>query len=98
VDRYGDYLVLQALSQGMDRLLPVITSALVDVLGPAGILAPNDPKVRALEGLDRTIDVLHGSIPESVVVREGRVEDDAGLRRGREKGRGLGQREKRRSA
>jgi 23S rRNA G2069 N7-methylase RlmK/C1962 C5-methylase RlmI len=25
VDRYGDYLVVQTLSQGMDRLLPAIT-------------------------------------------------------------------------
>jgi 23S rRNA (cytosine1962-C5)-methyltransferase len=98
VDRYGDYLVLQALSQGMDRLLPVITSALVDVLGPAGILARNDPKVRALEGLDRTIDVLHGSIPESVVVREGRVEYDADLRRGQKTGLFLDQRENREAA
>src|SRR5215210_4394156 len=26
VDRYGEYLVVQALSQGMDRLLPTITT------------------------------------------------------------------------
>jgi 23S rRNA (cytosine1962-C5)-methyltransferase len=98
VDRYGDYLVLQALSQGMDRLLPAITSALVDVLAPAGILARNDPKVRALEGLDRTVDVLHGSIPESVVVREGTVEYDADLRRGQKTGLFLDQRENREAA
>jgi len=98
VDRYGDCLVLQALSQGMDRLLPAITSALVDVLAPAGILARNDPKVRALEGLDRTIDVLHGSIPESVVVREGPVEYDADLRRGQKTGLFLDQRENREAA
>ena len=28
VDRYGDYLVVQALSQGMDRLLPSIVAVL----------------------------------------------------------------------
>ena len=28
VDRYGDYLVVQALSQGMDRLMPALTSTL----------------------------------------------------------------------
>ena len=28
VDRYGDYLVVQALSQGMDRLLPAVVAAL----------------------------------------------------------------------
>jgi 23S rRNA (cytosine1962-C5)-methyltransferase len=43
VDRYGDYLVVQALSQGMDRLLPAVTQALVELLSPGGILARNDP-------------------------------------------------------
>src|SRR6476661_105945 len=51
VDRYGDYLVVQALSQGIDRRLPEITSALVNLVTPKGILARNDPRVRQLEGL-----------------------------------------------
>lgn len=98
VDRYGDYLVVQALSQGMDRLLPSMTRALVDLLAPAGILARNDPKVRALEGLPQTVDVLHGTIPESVVVREGPVEYEADLRRGQKTGLFLDQRENREAA
>ena len=48
VDRYGDYLVVQALSQGMDRLLPAVTELLAALVSPAGILARNDPKVRVL--------------------------------------------------
>src|SRR6266850_2098800 len=98
VDRYGDYLVIQALSQGMDRLLPAITMILVDLLKPAGILARNDPKVRALEGLPQSIDVLHGEIPGSVVVREGPVEYDVDLRRGQKTGLFLDQRENREAA
>jgi 23S rRNA (cytosine1962-C5)-methyltransferase len=98
IDRYADYLVVQALSQGMDRWLPTITAVLQDMLAPAGILARNDPKVRALEGLDQTIDVLHGDIPESVVVREGPVEFDADLRRGQKTGLFLDQRENRDAA
>ena len=42
VDKYADYLVVQALSQGMDRLLPSIVSMLVELTSPAGILARND--------------------------------------------------------
>ena len=98
VDRYADYFVVQALSQGMDRLLPAITQALVDLGRPQGILARNDPKVRALEGLEQTIDVLHGEIPESVVVREGPVQFDADLRRGQKTGLFLDQRENRDAA
>jgi len=98
VDRYGDYLVIQALSQGMDRLLPSITQFLVELLNPAGVLARNDPKVRALEGLEQTVEVLHGEIPESVVVREGPVEYEADLRRGQKTGLFLDQRENREAA
>lgn len=98
VDRYADYVVVQALSQGMDRLLPVVTRALVDLLHPAGILARNDPKVRALEGLEQTVADLHGSIPESVIVREGPIEYDVDLRRGQKTGLFLDQRENREAA
>lgn len=98
VDRYGDYLVVQALSQAIDRLLPVITRFLIDLAAPAGILARNDPKVRALEGLAQTIDVLHGDVPDSVSVREGAVEYDVDLRRGQKTGLFLDQRENREAA
>ena len=98
VDRYGDYLAVQALSQGMDRLLPEITSILVDLLKPAGILARNDPKVRALEGLEQTIAVLHGEIPVAVVVREGPIEYDVDMRKGQKTGLFLDQRENREAA
>ena len=36
VDRYGDYLALQTLSQGTERAKPEIVAALVDLLKPAG--------------------------------------------------------------
>ncbi|MEQ1758685.1 MAG: class I SAM-dependent rRNA methyltransferase [Vicinamibacterales bacterium] len=98
VDRYGDYLVVQTLSQGMDRLLPVITRTLVDLLAPRGILARNDPKVRALEGLEQTVSVLHGSIPDTVDVREGPVSYEADLWKGQKTGLFLDQRENREAA
>ena len=98
VDRYGDQVVVQALSQGMDRLLPVVTQCLVEELSPAGVLARNDPKVRALEGLPQTVEVLHGEVPETVVVREGPVEYDVDLRKGQKTGLFLDQRENREAA
>jgi 23S rRNA (cytosine1962-C5)-methyltransferase len=98
VDRYGEYLVVQALSQGMDRLLPDVTRFLVERLSPAGILARNDPKVRALEGLAQTVEVLHGSIPDVVAAREGPVAYDVDLRKGQKTGLFLDQRENREAA
>jgi 23S rRNA (cytosine1962-C5)-methyltransferase len=98
VDRYGDYLVVQAMSQGMDRLLPVITSALNESLHPRGILARNDPRARALEGLEQRVDVLSGEIPETVTVTEAGVHYDVDLRRGQKTGLFLDQRENRAAA
>ena len=100
VDLYGDYLVVQALSQGMDRLLPAITRALVDLVAPTptGILARNDPRVRTLEGLPQVVDVLYGEIPETISVREGPIEYDADIRRGQKTGLFLDQRENREAA
>jgi 23S rRNA (cytosine1962-C5)-methyltransferase len=98
VDKYGDYLVVQALSQGMDRLLPAVTQHLLELLQPAGILARNDPKVRALEGLPQSVDVLHGTIPDTVLVNEGPVEYAVDLHRGQKTGLFLDQRENREAA
>lgn len=98
VDRYGDYLVVQALTQGMDRLTPVIVRALEDRLRPKGILARNDPKTRALEGLPQEVTLLQGEVPEAVSVREGNVEYDVDLRHGQKTGLFLDQRENREAA
>ena len=98
VDRYGEYLVVQTLSQGMDRLMPAVVSALTDVLHPRGILARNDPRVRVLEGLEQRVDVLAGDIPETLTVTEAGIEYDVDLRRGQKTGLFLDQRENRAAA
>lgn len=98
VDRYGDYLVVQALSQGIDRRVPEIVSALQELLRPKGILARNDPRVRMLEGLEQRVEVLHGEVPERIDVREGAVEYQVDPWRGQKTGLFLDQRENREAA
>jgi 23S rRNA (cytosine1962-C5)-methyltransferase len=98
VDRYGDYLVVQTLSQGMDRLLPIVATALGDLVHPRGILARNDPRARLLEGLEQRVDVLAGDVPESVTVVESGIEYDVDLRHGQKTGLFLDQRENRAAA
>ena len=93
VDRYGDHLVVQTLSQATDRLKGEIISALQDLLGPAGILERNDPRVRVLEGLDRRVGVLAGHVPEVVEVAENGVRFEVDLRKGQKTGLFLDQRE-----
>jgi 23S rRNA (cytosine1962-C5)-methyltransferase len=98
VDRYGDWLVVQALSQGVDRLLPAIVQALADILQPAGILARNDPRVRQLEGLEQKVEVLRGSVPDSIEVTEQGVKYDVDPWHGQKTGLFLDQRENRAAA
>jgi 23S rRNA (cytosine1962-C5)-methyltransferase len=98
VDRYGDVLVVQALSQGMDAQMPVIVPLLVELTAASGVLARNDPRVRLLEGLEQRIEVLHGEVPDKLVVREGAIEYEVDPRRGQKTGFFLDQRENRAAA
>ena len=98
VDRYGDHLVMQALSQGMDRLTPLLVPLLVELTGAHGVLARNDPKVRLLEGLEQKVEVVHGAVPETIAVREGAVTYDVDPWRGQKTGLFLDQRENREAA
>jgi 23S rRNA (cytosine1962-C5)-methyltransferase len=93
VDRYGDYLAIQTLSQATERAKAEIVTALVQLLQPKGIVERNDPRVRALEGLEPVVSVLHGEVPDSVEVLEGDVRLRADLRRGQKTGLFLDQRE-----
>jgi 23S rRNA (cytosine1962-C5)-methyltransferase len=98
VDRYGDYLVLQALSQGLDRVTPMVTELLVELMHPAGVLARNDPRVRVLEGLEQRVEVLHGTVPDQIEVREGKISYAVDPYRGQKTGLFLDQRENRAAA
>jgi 23S rRNA (cytosine1962-C5)-methyltransferase len=93
VDRYGDYLSIQTLSQGMDALKAEVVAILVELLAPKGIFERNDPRVRLLEGLDQKVGLLHGEVPETVEVEEGDLRLEADLWRGQKTGLFLDQRE-----
>jgi 23S rRNA (cytosine1962-C5)-methyltransferase len=93
VDRYGSYLVVQFLTQGMDRARAEIMSCLEELLKPAGILARNDAAVRKLEELPQSVDVLAGEIPEKVSVQLNGLRLEADLIKGQKTGIYLDQRE-----
>jgi 23S rRNA (cytosine1962-C5)-methyltransferase len=93
VDRYGDYLVVQTLSQSTDRLKDLFVQILVELFAPNGILERNDPKVRLLEGLNQTVSVLHGEIPEDIIAKENGIAFFYDLRKGQKTGSFLDQRE-----
>lgn len=61
VDRFGDALVVQLNSAGMDALTPVLLEALEAELSPKTIVLKNDSPVRELEGLKREVTVAKGN-------------------------------------
>jgi 23S rRNA (cytosine1962-C5)-methyltransferase len=93
VDRYRDWLVIQTLSQGTEARKDEIVGHLTDLLQPAGILERNDPRVRALEGLEQRVSLLSGTVPETVEITEHGVRLEADLWRGQKTGLFLDQRE-----
>ena len=52
VDRYGDLLVVQILTAGMERIRETILTALRDAIQPRAIYERNDASPRKLEGLE----------------------------------------------
>lgn len=71
VDRYGDHLVAQLTTAGMEAMRDEVLAALLKVLKPSSVLWRNDSAVRELEGLTRYIEVAHGDVPEQLEVVEG---------------------------
>jgi 23S rRNA (cytosine1962-C5)-methyltransferase len=69
-DRYDQWLVVQLLSAGLERVRDTVVEALLTLTGAAGILARNDPPVRTREGLARETTLLAGHVPHEVEVHE----------------------------
>jgi 23S rRNA (cytosine1962-C5)-methyltransferase len=73
VDRFGETLVAQITTAGMERLRDEVVGALVDLVRPAGILLRNDTGSRELEGLESYVEVAQGEVPDRAEIRENGV-------------------------
>ncbi len=71
IDRYGDHVVVQTLSVGMDMRLTMICDALKELVHPESIVARNESPLRALEGLPLETKVLHGTTHETTIEEHG---------------------------
>lgn len=73
VDRYGDYLVVQLNTAGIERYQGVIVDALVSVLSPRGILLRGDSRARKEQNLEARSGAVFGEVPERVELLENGV-------------------------
>jgi 23S rRNA (cytosine1962-C5)-methyltransferase len=68
VDKYGDYLVVQFLTLGMDAAKQTIVDALVALVKPKSIYERSDVDVRPKEGLPESVGLLYGEEPPNPVI------------------------------
>ena len=95
VDSFGDCLVIQCLSLGMERFKQAVVDALVDEMHPRGIYERSDVPVRALEGLEETTGVLYGEVPDRVEMTENGIRFLVDVKQGQKTGFFLDQKENR---
>ena len=95
VDRYGDILVLQVLSAGIDRRISMVAAALQELLSPKGIYLKNDHRARGLEGLAAECRTFSGDVPERAQISEGDLRFWAPLGEGQKTGFYFDQRDNR---
>ena len=85
IDRYGDVLVVQITTAGMEAVRELLLDVLNRVLAPKCILLRNDTPVRALEGLSQEVEII-GEAPETVTLEEGGVQFEVPLTAGQKTG------------
>ena len=96
VDRYGAMLVVQSVTAGTERWLPIIVEALARVTGIGDMYERSDADVRELEGLAPRVGVLRGSVAEGPLeIHENGLRFEVDVRGGHKTGFYLDQRENR---
>ena len=95
VDRYGEVLVVQFVTAGIEALSETLVSLLLELLRPRGIYARNDMPARELEGLERTSGFRYGQFDTLFQISEGGVRFWVDIAAGQKTGLFLDQRENR---
>ncbi len=96
VDRYGDALVMQVLSAGMERWRVTLADLLVELTGCANLYERSDAEVRDLEGLPARSGILRGKLPVPLIIREHGLKFHVDVEKGQKTGFYLDQRDNRR--
>jgi 23S rRNA (cytosine1962-C5)-methyltransferase len=73
LDRYGDVVVAQAGTAGMEALKAEVVAAVEQVIAPHAFIWKNDSGARDLEGLPSYVEAAFGEAPDHVEVEENGV-------------------------
>lgn len=95
VDKYGDYLVIQVGTLGIEKIKDFIISVLKEALSPIGIYEKSNLATRRDEGLEAFEGVLYGEVPDEVLITENSLNFYVDLKNGQKTGFFFDQREMR---
>jgi 23S rRNA (cytosine1962-C5)-methyltransferase len=96
VDRYGDTVVVQALTAGIERVKPILSEMLVELAQPRCLYERSDADARKIEGLPPATGPLHGDAPARLIeINEGKCRFLVDVAAGHKTGFYLDQRENR---
>ena len=94
-DSFGNTIVIQCLSLGMERFKQDVVDALIYELHPEGIWERNDVPVRKLEGMEMMTGLLYGEVPDRVEMSENGIRFLVDVKNGQKTGFFLDQKENR---
>jgi 23S rRNA (cytosine1962-C5)-methyltransferase len=86
LDRYGDIMVGQIATAGMEALKADVEAAVREVLNPTALFWKNDSGARDLEHLPQTTEVAFGVVPDEIQVVESQLHFTAPLAAGQKTG------------
>ena len=86
VDKYGDYLSVQFLCLGMDKIKDMLVKILIEELSPKGIYERSDMPVRLKEGLEEYKGILYGDFDPRVIVEENGIKFVVDIENGQKTG------------
>jgi 23S rRNA (cytosine1962-C5)-methyltransferase len=86
IERFGDLVVGQVGTAGMEALRGPIAEAVREVVAPSAMLWKNDSGARGLEGLPSYVEPAFGDVPEAVELEESGVRFMVPVRSGQKTG------------
>ena len=86
LDRYGDVVVGQIATAGMEALKADVEAVIREVLNPKTLFWKNDSGARDLEHLPQTAEAAFGDVPDEIEVYESGLRFMAPLRTGQKTG------------
>jgi len=96
IDKYNEYLCVQAVSHGMSRRLTLLCDVLESMFHPKAIVERNESPLRLLEKLEQQKGILRGTLDQPIISEHG-IKFKVDLLGGQKTGLFLDQRENRKA-